>query len=96
MGNNLALQNSAFDTTSPGALVFAVRRHRTHLRRPAPARNNLACPPTIASLTLNPGSGVTQSYSGNLSGGTNMTLTMAGAGTQILSGSEHLHRHHVR
>ena len=86
VGNNLALQNSTFDTTSPGALAF-LSGVNSPVFGGLTGANNLTLPSTVTSLTLNPGSGVTQSYSGNLGGGTNMTLTMAGAGTQVLSGT---------
>ena len=43
---------------------------------------------TLTALTLNPGASVTNSYSGNLGDGAGgMTLTKAGAGTQVLTGS---------
>jgi len=86
LNSNLAIQNSAFDTTSPGVLAFA-----TGVTTPTfgglTGAGSLSLPAAITSLTLNPAGGVTQSYSGNLGGGTNMSLIMAGAGTQVLSGS---------
>ena len=84
LGNNLALQNSAFDTTSPGVLAFAAGV-TTPTFGGLTGAGSLSLSSPITSLTLNLGSGVTQSYSGNLSGTT--TLIMAGSGTQILSGT---------
>lgn len=43
---------------------------------------------TITALTLNPGTGVTHTYSAAITnGGNNMTLTKTGLGTQILGGA---------
>ena len=86
LGSNLAMQNSAFDTTSPGALVL-LPGVTTPTFGGLTGANNLTLPLAVTALTLNPQSGVTQSYSGNLGGGTNMALIMAGAGVQILSGA---------
>ena len=42
----------------------------------------------ITALTLNPGTGKSETYSGNIeNGAANMTLTKSGLGTQILSGT---------
>ncbi|MCX5674413.1 MAG: autotransporter-associated beta strand repeat-containing protein [Planctomycetota bacterium] len=82
--NNLALQNSALDTSGAGTLDV------TSINTPTfgglVGSVNLALPANITALTLNPGSGTT-TYSGKLSGGTGMTLTKTGAGTQVLSGA---------
>jgi autotransporter-associated beta strand protein len=43
---------------------------------------------SITALTLNPGTGVTRTYSGAITNGANnMTLTKTGLGTQVLSGT---------
>ena len=49
---------------------------------------NLTLPANVTALTLNLGSGVTQTYSGALGTATpGMSLTITGAGTQVLTGS---------
>jgi autotransporter-associated beta strand protein len=82
--NNLAIQNSAFDTSGAGTLDV------TSINTPTfgglTSAGDLVLPSNVTSLTLNPGSG-TQTYTGNLSGGTAMQLVKSGAGTQILGGT---------
>ena len=63
LGNNLALQNSALDTTGTGTLAFSSGINTPTLGGLTGA-NNLTLPANVTSLTLNLGSGVTQSYSG--------------------------------
>ena len=91
LGIASALQNSAFDTSSAGTLDLNGFK--------APTLGGLTGSTNIASanitgygnvtaLTLNPQSGVTSTYSGNLSNGAaGMTLTKSGAGTQVLAGT---------
>ncbi|TAE73055.1 MAG: hypothetical protein EAZ84_13530 [Verrucomicrobia bacterium] len=83
--NNLALQNSAFDTSGAGTL------DTTTINTPTfgglTSATNYTLSSNVTSLTLNPSSG-TQTYTGDLgSGASGMTLTKTGAGTQILSGT---------
>lgn len=86
---NLALQNSALDTTGSGVVTF------TGASAPTIGGLNgsvdLATKFTtgyssVGTLTLNPVSGVTATYSGIIANGT-MGLTKSGLGTQILNGS---------
>ncbi len=85
MGNLLALQNSALDTSGAGILAFSSGVN-TPTFGGLTGANNLTLPSNVTALTLNLGSGVTQTYSGALGGGTSMTLTMTGTGMQVLSG----------
>ncbi len=87
LSHNLALQNSAFDSSGAGSLVFA-----TGINTPTfgglKGGGNLVLPGTTTSLTLNPGLAASHDFTGNLSGGSaTLQLTKSGAGTQILSGS---------
>jgi autotransporter-associated beta strand protein len=90
LANNLALQNSALDTTGSGVVTFAVT---TPTIGGLNGSVNLATKFTtgyssVTALTLNPVSGVTATYSGVIAdGGTGMTLTKSGLGTQTLSGA---------
>jgi fibronectin-binding autotransporter adhesin len=90
IGNNLALQNSVLDTTGAGSLTFTVT---TPTLGGLSGAVDLATKITtgysaVSTLTLNPGTGVTASYSGVISNGAaNMTLIKSGAGTQTLSGA---------
>jgi fibronectin-binding autotransporter adhesin len=86
--NNLALQSSAFDTSGAGTLDI------TTINTPTfgglTSATSYVLPSNVTSLTLNPSASVTQTYTGDLSrtgGGTGLTLTKTGAGTQILSGT---------
>ena len=88
LGNNLALQNSPFNTASTGTLAFS-----SGINTPTfgglTGTNNLTLASNVTSLTLNPGSGFTQTYSGNLGSVTaGMSVIKTGAGTQVLSGSD--------
>jgi autotransporter-associated beta strand protein len=90
--NNLALQNSALDTSGPGLVLlgslvttptFGGLRGSANIA--SVVATNYA---NVTSLTLNPASGQTVTYSGVLSdGAAGMTLTKSGLGTQILSGN---------
>lgn len=87
MSNPLALQYSAFDTSSigsklgnPAALVLGGLVGSVNL---ANLLNNTA----LTSLTLQPQvAGVTKTYSGTIVGAAGMTLTKTGPGTQVLGG----------
>ncbi len=86
--NNLAIQNSAFDTSGAGTLDLTDAGINTLTIGGLTGSNILALPVNVTSLTLNPGSGATVTYAGNLTGGpVGLTLTKTGAGVQILSGS---------
>ncbi len=88
MGHNLALQNSAFDTTTTsGTLSLSVTTPTFGGIKGSTAKT---LPTTVTSLTLNPGTGQSPSYSGALgggTGGTSMSVTKTGLGTQTLSGA---------
>lgn len=92
LGNALALQNSAFDTASVnggldvtgyvtptlGGLTGSVSLSSTLITGYG----------SVTRLTLNPQSGISQTYSGSIvNGASGMNLTKSGAGTQILSGT---------
>jgi len=85
IGNNLALQNSHL-VLSGGTFAFS-----PGIGAPAfgglTSSTDLTLASNFTSLTFNPGAGVIAAYSGNLSGGTAMSLTKTGPGTQVLSGA---------
>ncbi len=99
LGNSLALQNSALDTLNSisGNSTAGLRTTVTALTLGGLSGNkNLADVFTntsggysgLTTLTLNPGSGVTHSYSGDIGNGNGgLNLIKAGPGTQILSGT---------
>ncbi len=99
LGETLALQNSALDTSGSivGDLTNGLRATPTTLRLGGLTGNkNLADVfttdqggyNTLTDLTLNPGSGVTNTYAANMGNGAgNLTLTKIGAGTQVLTGT---------
>ncbi len=81
--NNLAIQNSVFDTSGTGALD--TEGVTTPTFGGLTAGSNLGLHSNVTSLTLNVAG--TPTYSGNLSGGTAMQVTKTGTGTQTLSGN---------
>ena len=91
LSNALALQNSAIDTS--GAGVITLSSVTTPTFGGLKGSGNLASVITtgfssVTDITLNPGSGVSNTYSGVLSNGAaGMTLTKNGSGTQVLSGA---------
>jgi len=48
---------------------------------------SFALPANVTALTLNPPGGFTRTYTGDLSGGTNLALNKSNSGTQVLSGT---------
>ncbi|MEI7774885.1 MAG: autotransporter-associated beta strand repeat-containing protein, partial [Verrucomicrobiota bacterium] len=84
VSNNAALQNSAYNTNSAGTLVFGAGVTQPILGG-LTGSGNFAPGSGVTTLTLNPGLGFTQTYSGVLSG--SLDLIKAGAGVQILTGS---------
>jgi autotransporter-associated beta strand protein len=87
IGNALALQNSVLDPSGAGALTFAGGIN-TPTFGGLTSATNLTLAANVTTLTLNPGTGVTATYSGGLgSATTGMNLTKTGAGTQELSGA---------
>ena len=87
LGNNLALQNSIFDPSGGGTLAFSSGINTPTLGGLTSA-TNLTMASNVTALTLNPGTGVSATYSGALDSATpGMTLTKTGAGTQVLSGT---------
>lgn len=99
LGETLSIQNSAFDTAGSiaGDATNGLRTSVTTLRLGGlTGGNNFSTRFTtttggytgLTALTLNPGTGVTNTYSGDIGdGATGMTLTKMGAGTQVLSGT---------
>lgn len=99
LANSLALQNSPFNTTATatGSASSGLRTTVTTLTFGGLNGNkNLSSIFTttsggysgVTALTLNPGTGFTQEYSGVIANGAaGMTLTKTGAGTQILTGA---------
>jgi autotransporter-associated beta strand protein len=91
LSSALALQNSTIDTS--GAGVITLSSVTTPTFGGLKGSGNLSSVITtgyssVTGITLNPGSGVTNTYSGVISNGAaNMTLTKTGAGTQVLSGN---------
>jgi autotransporter-associated beta strand protein len=86
LGNNLALQNSIFDPSGAGALGFSSGINTPTIGGLTSA-SNLTMASNVTALTLNPGTGVTTTYSGALGSVTaGMSLTKTGAGTQVLTG----------
>ena len=95
LGNVLALQNSAYDTTGSNGTSIGVSL--TGVTTPTLGglygSVNLASAFTggysaVTNLTLNPATGFAPSYSGIIGNGTSgMTLTKSGAGRQTLSGA---------
>jgi autotransporter-associated beta strand protein len=86
LSHNLAIQNSAFDTSGAGTL------DTTTINTPTfgglTSATNYAISSNVTSLTLNPASTITHTYTGDLSGGAaGLTLTKTGTGTQILGGT---------
>ena len=91
IGNDLALQNSGFNTSGAGRLNATGRSAPTFgglLGSTDLATSVSAGYSEIASLTLNPQSGKSYSYGGVIANGTSagMSLTKSGPGTQELSG----------
>lgn len=85
--HNLAIQNSAFDTSGAGTLD--VTTINTPTFGGLTSATSYVLPANVTSLTLNPASG-TPTFTGDLSrtgGGAGLTLTKTGAGTQILGGT---------
>ncbi|MEO7101630.1 MAG: autotransporter-associated beta strand repeat-containing protein [Luteolibacter sp.] len=99
LSNALALQNSALDTTNSiaGTSTAGLKTTVTTLTMGGLTGNkDLASVFTttsggysaVTALTLNPGTGVTNTYSGVIANGAaGMTLTMTGLGTQTFSGA---------
>ena len=99
LGNGLALQNSAFDTTASvvGNSTVGLRNTGNSLtlggltgNKDLPSIFTTASGghSNITTLTLNIGASQSHSYSGNITNGApSMTLTKSGSGTQVLSGN---------
>ena len=91
LSNNNAIQNSALNTSGTGAVALTVT---TPVFGGLVGNTNLASVITsgygsVTSLTLNPGSGVYDTYAGVISGDGQapMALIKTGLGTQVLSGT---------
>jgi autotransporter-associated beta strand protein len=93
LGIGTALQNSAYDTTgSTGAIGLDVTGQATPTLGGLKGSVNLATAVTgygsVSSLTLNPQTGKSNTYSGVIGeGATGMALLKTGAGTQVLTGN---------
>ena len=92
LSNNLALQNSALDTSGTGAVTLSVT---TPTIGGLKGSTNLTSVITtgygsMTSLKLNPGTGVTDVYSGAIAdnGGSNLSVTKIGLGVQNLDGTQ--------
>ncbi len=91
LSHALALQNSALDTSGAGTVTLSSVTAPTF--GGLKGSTNLASVITggysgVTGITLNPGTGVTDSYSGIIANGSGATtLTKTGAGTQIFSGT---------
>lgn len=83
--SNTGIQNSAFDPAGAGVLDITSTNTPTFGGLTGAASFTL--PVNVTALTLNPPSGISVTYTGNLGGGTNPALTKTGAGTQTLSGT---------
>jgi autotransporter-associated beta strand protein len=90
LADSKALQNSALDTSGAGAITITGLNALT--LGGLKGSTNLTSVITtgygsLYSLTLNPGTGVTNTYSGVISDGAQLSLTKTGLGTQVLSGT---------
>ncbi len=91
INNGLALQNSALDTSGSGVIILS--SVTTPTLGGLTGSSNLASVITtgysgVTSLTLNPGTGAANTYSGVVANGAaDMTLVKTGAGTQTLTGA---------
>ncbi|MCE9611793.1 MAG: autotransporter-associated beta strand repeat-containing protein [Chthoniobacter sp.] len=92
LSNNLALQNSALDTSGVGTVTLNVT---TPTIGGLKGSTNLTSVITTGytsmnSLTLNPGTGATDVYSGTVAdnGGSSLTVTKTGLGVQNLDGTQ--------
>lgn len=92
LSNNLALQNSALDTSGSGNVTLS-SGITTPTLGGLIGSTNLSTVITgnyslMTALSLNPGTSVTNTYSGVITNGVSgMTLTKSGYGTQVLSGA---------
>jgi fibronectin-binding autotransporter adhesin len=87
LNNNLALQNSVFDTSGAGTLTLAAGVDTPTFGGLASAAN-FTVPANVTTLTLNPVAGTTATYSGDLVGSANMNLIKSGPGTQVFAGTD--------
>ncbi len=91
LGNSQALQNSALDTTGAGAITITGLNALT--LGGLKGSTNLSSVITtgyfgsLYSLTLNPGTGVSNTYAGVISDGAELSVTKTGLGTQVLTGT---------
>ena len=95
LSHNLAIQNSALDTSGAGSVVLDTGITAPTFGGLNGASGDLGTGGVLATgytgvtaLTVNPQSGVTFTYGGVISNGSGaMTLTKTGAGTQVLQGA---------
>ena len=95
LGNNLALQNSAIDTSSVGTITLSGGITTPTFGGLVDGSGQRALGSLITtgysgvtSVTLNPGNGITNTYSGVIAdGAAGMILTKTGLGTQNLAGT---------
>ena len=84
LGGNLSLQNSTLNLSSAGTLDLTAANTPTFVT--LSGSGNITAAANVTGITLTAASG-SATYSGNLSGGTGMSLTKSGSATLILSGS---------
>jgi len=87
LSDNLAIQNSAFNTDITGGGTLDLTSVNTPTFGGLTGAGNLTLPANVTGLTLNIVTGAMLTYTGILSGGTAATLTKNGAGIQTLSGA---------
>ncbi len=90
LSNNLALQNSTLDTSGAGVVTLTVTTPTLGGLSGSTALASVLTTgySAVTSLTLNPGNGVTDTYTGNITNGAaGMALTKSGLGKQILGGT---------
>lgn len=92
LDNTLALQNSAYDTSGSGVLTLNTGVTTPTLGGLIGSKDITTAITTnysaVTSLTLNPNTGKSYTYSGVIANGAaGMTLTKSGTGTQTLSGA---------
>lgn len=90
LGNSAALQNSPWNTSGGGTMTLS--NVTTPVFGGLAGSTDLASAITgyggVTALTLNPGAGAGNTYSGAIAdGASGMTLTLTGSGLQVLSGA---------
>jgi len=84
LGGNLSLQNNTLNLSGAGTLDLTAANTPTFVTLSGPG--NITAAANVTGITLTAASG-SATYSGNLSGGTGMSLTKSGSATLVLTGS---------